>query len=160
MPTYRSDKPDELGLKVLSCMLSGDSNRVIATKLKKPMSTIQRRTRQLIEDGLIKTRYELDYNRFGFKKGLLHVYLSNGNSQEILEKLTLHEYIISASIHIGNSDILAEYACFDSVELLKLIADVKKMPHIQKVVWSEEVTFRIAEKPPMPVFEKRAQAVK
>ena len=56
-PSYRSDKLDEVDLKIVNCMLAGDSNQAIAKKLKKPLSKVQRRTRKLVETGSIKQRY-------------------------------------------------------------------------------------------------------
>jgi DNA-binding Lrp family transcriptional regulator len=72
-PSHRSDKLDldhldELGLKIVNCMLAGDSNQTIAKKLKKPLSTVQRRTRQLLQSGLIKHRYEFDYKMYVTKR--------------------------------------------------------------------------------------------
>ena len=161
MPVHQSDKsPDELDLKILEFMLSGFSNRDIANEVKKPLSTIQRRTRQLLESELIKPRYELNYKKFGYKKGLLHIYLHDGNAQEIAEKVSSIKNILSASIHIGNSDVVAEYVCSDSGELLALMALLKKLPAVQRVVWSEEVFFMPAHKPLIPNFDMRERQVK
>ena len=121
-------------------MLAGDSNQAIAKKLKKPLSTVQRRTRQLLQSGLIKHRYEFDYKMYGYKKGLLHIYLEDGNIQETAEKIQSIKDILSVSIHIGNSDIVAEYACSDSTCLMGLLAQIKSVPTVGRIVWSEEVS--------------------
>jgi len=120
-------------------MLEGYSNQVIANKIKKPLSTVQRRTRRLLESGLIKHRYELDYQKLGYKKGLLHIYLNYGNPQELAEKMLSIKNILSTSIHIGNSDEVAEYACIDGNDFLEIMGEVKKLPGIKNVIWSEEV---------------------
>jgi hypothetical protein len=61
---------------------------------------------------------------------------------------------LSVSIHIGNSDVVAEYVCKETSELLALIANVKHLDAVDRVVWSEEVTSMPAQKPPLPIFDK------
>ena len=120
-------------------MVAGYSNRAIADKVKKPLSTVQRKTKKLLESGLIKRTYELNYRKLGYKTGLLHLYLDDGNAQELAEKIHFIDDVLSVSLHIGNSDIVAEYACKDTISLMELMANVKKLPGIRNVVWSEEV---------------------
>ena len=120
-------------------MVAGYSNRAISDKVKKPLSTVQRKTRKLLESGLIKRKYELNYRKLGYKIGLLHIYLDDGNAQELAEKIHSIDDVLSVSMHIGNSDIVAEYACKDTVGLMDLMANVKKLPGIRNIVWSEEV---------------------
>ena len=60
---------DDLDLRdqsILLLMLAGKGNRAIATKLHIPMSTVQRRTRKLLEKDIIRVRYELNHKRLGF----------------------------------------------------------------------------------------------
>lgn len=154
MPTRQRSKVDELDLKIMKLMLSELSNADIAAELKKPLSTIQRRTRQLISSGVITQRYRLDYKKLGYKKGFLHVYLRDGKIYEVAEKLRTFDHVLSVSIHIGNSDVVAEYATGDSNDLLELMAEVKHMPTVDRVVWSEEVTFTEALKPIMPTLDR------
>src|ERR671937_547833 len=78
---------DQLDSKILMLMAVGSSNTQIAEKLRKPLSTVQRRTRQLITSGIIEPRYHIDYKKFGYKTGLLHIYVSNGNTRTIGEKV-------------------------------------------------------------------------
>jgi DNA-binding Lrp family transcriptional regulator len=121
-------------------MVAGYSNSAISNKVKKPMSTVQRRTKQLIESGLIKRAYELDYRKLGYKTGLLHVYLDDGNAQGTAEKIhSIDEDIVSVSTHIGYFDIVAQYACKDAISLMELMSKVKKLPGVRNIVWSEEV---------------------
>ena len=53
---------------------------------------------------------------------------------------------MSVSIHIGNSDIVAEYACRDSTGLMGLLAQIKGVPTVGRIVWSEEVSVMEREK--------------
>jgi len=115
------------------------SNNQIASKTGRPLSTIQRRRKQILDGGFIKSNYEIDYARFGFKKGLLHVYLKDGDVDITAEKLLELDGVLTVSIHLGNSDVVADYACKDAIDLLNLIAAIKKFPNVDRVIWSEEV---------------------
>jgi Lrp/AsnC family transcriptional regulator, regulator for asnA, asnC and gidA len=147
------DRLDELDTKLLELLVAGRSNHEIAKLTKSPLSTIQRRTRRLFESGLVKIKYEIDFKKFGYKIGLLHVYMSNGNSREVAEKIAQTKGILSVALHIGNSDIIAEYAVKTSGILLELMAKIKALPHVNKIVWSEEVTS--IETPPKPLILDR-----
>src|SRR5262245_5869540 len=118
---------DSLDTKILALMLEDKPNRIIATELKRPLSTIQRRTRVLLQSGIISNHLKLDYKKFGYKQGLLHIYLSDGDTHAVAEKLSEIENITEVSIHIGNSDIVADYACKGTQELLELLASIKKL---------------------------------
>jgi len=120
-------------------MLSGNTNRQIATKVSRPLSTVQRRTKKLIKMGWIKQTFELDYSRLGFKRGMLHIYLSDGDVYSVAEQVSKMAGVLSVTVHVGNSDVVANYVSRDSGELLELTIQVKKLPHIQRIVWSEEV---------------------
>lgn len=47
--------------------------------------------------------------------------------------------VLSASVHLGNSDIVLEFVFGESNEVLDLISKVKHQESVEKVVWSEEV---------------------
>ena len=130
---------DPLDAKIMSLMVSGLPNKQIAGKLKVPLSTIQRRTRKLIEKGMISMRAEVNLQMMGFKKGLIHVYISNGNIDQIARKISLLEPIESVGIHIGNSDMIGNVIYGDSQQLLQTISDIKKIEGVDRIVWSEEV---------------------
>jgi hypothetical protein len=89
-------------------------------------------------DDLIITR-TYNYKKYGFKIGLLHIYLENGDTDSIEEKIVKINGISCVSIHIGNSDIVARYACRNSQELLALIAEIKKIHGVLRIVRSEQV---------------------
>ena len=135
----RYDNLDGRDQEILSLLMMGNGNRAIATKLKIPMSTVQRRTRKLFEKEIVKIRYELNYNKLGFRKGLLHVYLKNGNLQGIADEISRVKGMQSTSIHIGNSDIVGLFVFKETQHLLDIISDCKKIDGVERVVWSEEV---------------------
>jgi len=140
LPAGKDINLDELDKQIIHLMLSGHSNVEMAAKTKKPLSTIQRRSRKIIEKELLLTNPRVNYKKFGYKNGLLHVYLKDGDASQIAQAIwELDGIILKVSVHIGNSDIIVEYACKDTQDLMNLISQIKKIGGIEKVVWSEEV---------------------
>jgi DNA-binding Lrp family transcriptional regulator len=125
--------------EILGLLLADYGNREIASKLKIPMSTVQRRTRQLFTDGIVKNRIELNYKKLGFRSGLLHVYLKNGNINGIAEQVSRIKGIQSTTIHIGNSDVVGLFVFKETPHLLEIMSETKKIEGVDRVVWSEEV---------------------
>ena len=68
----------------------------------------------------------------GLKKGLLHVYIRTGNMKGVAEDLLSSEGIMSAGVHIGNSDIVGEFVYEDSEQLVDLISHVKEMDEVDE----------------------------
>jgi Lrp/AsnC family transcriptional regulator for asnA, asnC and gidA len=130
---------DDLDMKVIELLTFDYDNKAIANKLKIPLSTIQRRTRKLVEKELVVTRTEPNYEKLGFKRGLIHVYLNKGELDSVGQKLSNMKGIISASVHVGNSDIVGFFIYRNTRQLLKMTADVKKIQGVDRVMWSEEV---------------------
>src|SRR6476620_9301901 len=128
---------DDLDIKIIHLMMRGNNNKQIATQIKVPLSTIQRRTKRLIAKQAVLTKTELNYEMFGFKKGLLHIYITNGDIEKIIKNISKLKGIISIEVHIGNSDILGNVIYKDAVELFDLITEAKKMEGIERIVWSE-----------------------
>lgn len=104
---------------------------------------MQRRIRVIYEQDIIVNEPLLDYSQFGLSKGLLHVYLEDGNPRSAAEKFLELPGVISASAHIGNSDIVLEFVFRGSDEILQLISSVKHTDSVKRVVWSQEV-FKIS----------------
>lgn len=120
-------------------MMQGLKNKAIATGLKAPLTTIQRRTKKLIENEIISMRAEVNLERMGVKKGNIHVYLLSGNIDQIAHKIATIHTVDSVEIHIGNSDLIANVLYTNSKQLLQTISDIKKIEGVDKIVWSEEV---------------------
>jgi DNA-binding Lrp family transcriptional regulator len=117
---------DSLDLKIISLMVMGLANKEISNKLTVPLSTIQRRTRRLIRRGIITMKAEVNLPTIGFKKGLIHVYITNGNIEQIARKISTLDSIESVEIHIGNSDMIGNLVYNNSMQLLQTISDIKK----------------------------------
>src|SRR5215211_1277011 len=64
---------DIIDKKIIELLIANHDNSFISQKLEIPLSTIQRRTRKLFEKEIISTKIELNYEKLGYKRGLLHV---------------------------------------------------------------------------------------
>ena len=120
-----------------------------------PLSTIQRRVRNLISNNAIIIKSEINYEKFGFKMGLLQVYLEDGSIDEVTHKINEIEGIESVEVHIGNSDLIANVIYKHSKELLDIISQVKKINKVDKIVWSEMIYKIYSKKNPFQ-FTKKA----
>lgn len=58
---------------------------------------------------------------------LLHVYLRSGNIKQIAEDLLSNDSMMSAGIHVSNSDVVEEFVYEDTEQLVDLISHVKEM---------------------------------
>ena len=146
---------DKLDYQILNLMILGVENKAISEELRTPLSTIQRRTRILLRSGYVNHTYQPNYKKLGLKKGLLHVYLRTGNMKKVAEDLLASDGIMSAGVHVGNSDIVGEFVYEDSAQLVDLISHVKSIDGVDRVVWSEEVFLLCGKKHSMLAVLKR-----
>ncbi len=130
---------DKLDYHIINLLTLGFENKAISDQLRTPLSTIQRRVRHLLRSGYVSHIFQLNYKKLGFKKGLLHTYLNTGDMKKVAEDLLSIDGIMSAGIHVGNSDIVAEFVYEDTEQLVNLISHVKEMAEVDSVLWSEEV---------------------
>ena len=130
---------DQTDIEIMDLMILGKNNKEISLTLKIPLSTAQRRVRNLISTGYITSDIQINYQKFGFKTGLLLVYLRNGNIEETAKKIHNLDQIISVEIHIGNSDILGNVIYKEGKQLLNLISAIRKMEGVERIVWSERI---------------------
>jgi Lrp/AsnC family transcriptional regulator, regulator for asnA, asnC and gidA len=120
-------------------MVLGLANKELAANLKTPLSTIQRRTRNLIKNGTILTRSEVNYEKMGIKSGMIHIYLRDGNLDQLAHKISTFNTISSIEVHIGNSDLIANAYYRDNKQLLQTISDIKHIEGVDRIVWSEKI---------------------
>lgn len=131
---------DKTDRKIVKLLVTGNTNAQISSKLNIPLSTIQRRTRRMISSGLVIPKAHLNYEMFGFTTGMLHIYVKDGNMLKTAKKINSDiEGVISTEIHIGNSDIVADYIYRKSIELLDTMSIIKKLEGVERIVWSEKV---------------------
>ncbi len=130
---------DKIDSEIIGLLLNGKNNKEISTKIRIPLSTVQRRVRNLIAKNLVTFNSQINYPKFGFKVGMLHIYLEDGDFERIANKIMELDGVTSVEVHIGNSDLIANVVYRRSIELLELIAKVKSFEKIDKIVWSETV---------------------
>ena len=148
-------KFDEVGFKIVTLLVLGYDNKKISSTLKIPLSTIQRRTRIILLSKIITQEYVPNFKILGIKKGLLHIYRRDGSLKQRAETISKLDGILSVSIHVGNSDILAEFVYDNSECLVDIISEIKDMQEIKKVLWSEEIyTVPTSKKNILKAFKK------
>ena len=134
---------DRLNLKIIEELLNNGEikSSEIASKLKIPLSTIQRR-RMKIEKVIFKKKYELNLNQMGFRSALIFVDVQNGRAKETGENLLkrFDRSILRASTRINSSNNLClEIVYNNSEDLHFLLEEIKAIPWASKVDWSEQV---------------------
>lgn len=132
-------KLDATDHEIIKLLLSNYESIAISKKLDIPLSTIQRRMRKLFEQDIVRKKIELNYGKVGYKRGMLHIFLKKGFLDEIGKKIVQLQGILSVSVQVGNSDLVAILVYKDSHDLLDIISDIKSLDGIEKVLWSEEV---------------------
>lgn len=138
---------DDTDKNIIELLVANDNNASISKKLDIPLTTIQRRTRKLFEKGLVSTKIELNYEKLGYKRGLLHIYLQKGLMDKIGKNVVQKRGMLSVSVHLGNSDLVALFAYRDSKDLLETIGEIKEIEGVERVLWSEEVYFITSSQP-------------
>lgn len=130
---------DNTDFRIISLLVLGQNNKEISSTLKVPLSTIQRRTRKIMQSGIVKVEYTPNFKLLGIKKGFLHSYLNDGHLRQTGEKISKIDGTLSASIHVGNSDIVSEFVYENSDDLVDAMAEIKQIEGVERILWSEEV---------------------
>ena len=137
--TKRSGILDRIDYDIISLLILGLENKDISKELRIPLSTVQRRTRNIIRNGLVEVKIQPNFRKIGIKRGLLHVYVKTGNIKETAVEVSKFDGILSSSVHVGNSDVVSEFVYEDSEQLIDTIVKIKRLEGVEKVLWSEEV---------------------
>lgn len=137
--TNLSNGIDKTDIQILELMTKNHSNKDMSSALMIPLSTVQRRARNLIDKGFIVSKNYIDYTKFGFMSGTIHIYLSDGNMDVLLDKVSKLKGVNSLEVHIGNSDIVAGVVYKEGKDLLNVIAPIKRMAGVERIVWSERI---------------------
>jgi DNA-binding Lrp family transcriptional regulator len=140
---YRYVRLTEIDRKILKVLLMPDG-RVSSVKLEKeigiPRSTIQRRRRYL-ERAVLQFQYTLKLEQLRFRRVDLLIYTGGGATREIAKELLKRDEVVYVGRSIGEHtiDLRAEVIIESNSELLNLLEDVKAMPSVRDVIWSEIV---------------------
>jgi Lrp/AsnC family transcriptional regulator, regulator for asnA, asnC and gidA len=132
---------DNIDKKIIELLIANHDNSFISQQLAIPLSTIQRRTRKLFEKEIISIKVELNYEKLGYKRGLLHIYLKKGQLDKIGKIVVEKRGMLSVSVHVGNSDLVALFVYRDSKDLIETMTNIKEIEGVERVLWSEEVYF-------------------
>jgi len=132
---------DKRILKVLLNPPDGrPSSHLLSAKLGIPRTTIQRR-RNYLEKHFLEFAYSLKLKDLGFRRVDLLIYTGGGNTTMIAEKLLDRDEVVYVARSIGEHtiDLRAEVIVKDNSQLLDLLEEVKAMPSVKDVIWSEIV---------------------
>lgn len=127
-------------LKVLLQPNGKVSSQALAAKLGIPRTTVQRR-RNFLEKHFLEFAYALKLEDLGFRRVDLLIYTSGGNTVNIAKTLLDRDEVVYVGTSIGEHtiDLRAEVIIKDNSQLLDLLEEVKGMPSVRDVVWSEIV---------------------
>jgi DNA-binding Lrp family transcriptional regulator len=139
-PLRKLSKTDKKILKVLLNPAGRVSSHALAAKLGIPRTTVQRR-RNYLEKYFLEFAYSLKLKDLGYRRVDLLIYTGGGSTVEVAEKLLDRDEVVSVGRSIGEHtiDLRAEVIVKDNSQLLDLLEEVKGMPSVRDVVWSEIV---------------------
>lgn len=136
-------KLSDIDKKILRVLLSPNgkvSSHSLTADLGVPRTTIQRR-RKFLEKHYLQFSYSLNLKNLGFRRVDLLIYTGGGNTLAIAKKLLQRDEVVYVGRSIGEHtiDLRAEVIIGDNSELLDLLEEVKGMPDVKDVIWSEIV---------------------
>ena len=143
-PSSPNRKLSEIDRKLLKILLNPPNGRPsshqLAAKLGVPRTTVQRR-RNYLEKHFLEFSYTLKLRDLGYRRVDLLVYTGGGSTTQIAEKLLERDEVVYVGRSIGEHtiDLRAEVIIQDNSELLDLLEEVKALPSVRDVVWSEIV---------------------
>ena len=129
----------KVDFKIITLLVLGYDNKKVSSTLEIPLSTIQR-SRIILLSKIITQEYIPNFKILGIKKGMLHIYLRDGNLKQRAETISTLDGILSVSIHVGNSDIVAEFVYDNSECLVDIISEIKHMQDIEKYFGQRKYT--------------------
>ncbi len=131
---------DKKILKILLDPTARISSHALATKLGLPRTTVQRR-RNYLEKHFLEFAYSLKLTDLGYRRVDMLIYTSGGGTMAIAKKLLQRDEVVYVGQSIGEHtiDLRAEVIIKDNSQLLDLLEEVKALPSVRDVVWSEIV---------------------
>jgi DNA-binding Lrp family transcriptional regulator len=143
-PTTSSRKLSDIDRKLLKILLNPPDGRpsshTLAAKLGIPRTTVQRR-RNYLEKHFLEFAYTLKLKDLGYRRVDLLIYTGGGSTILIAEQLLERDEVVYVGRSIGEHtiDLRAEVIIKDNSQLLDLLEEVKAMPSVKDVIWSEIV---------------------
>ena len=116
------------------------SSEILSERTGSPISTIQRRRRQL-EKEYLELSYTLIIEKFGWRRVDLLISTTSGKTDAIAKQLLTREEVVYVGKSIGEHtiDLRAEIIVKDNAELLDVLEEVKAMEGVRDTIWSEIV---------------------
>lgn len=116
------------------------SSEILSERTGSPISTIQRRRRQL-EKEYLELSYTLIIEKFGWRRVDLLISTTSGKTDEIAKQLLTREEVVYVGKSIGEHtiDLRTEIIVKDNAELLDVLEEVKAMEGVRDTIWSEIV---------------------
>ena len=137
---------DKINLKIIEELLNNGEikSSEIASKLRIPLSTIQRRRATLEKLAILKKNYSLDVTKMGLRVAEISISTKKGSSRKILDEIySRHRKAITdMSLRVGNPDTNISFKIVykDSSRLFNLLEEIKGNQMVDKVDWSEYIT--------------------
>ena len=136
-------KLSQVDKKILKILLDPSgriSSHALATKIGLPRTTVQRR-RNYLEKHFLEFAYTLRLSELGYRRVDLLIYTGGGDTIKIANKLLDRDEVVYVGRSIGEHtiDLRAEVIIKDNSQLLDLLEEVKAMPSVKDVIWSEIV---------------------
>ena len=133
----------EIDKKMLKILLNPNgriSSHELSAKMGVPRATVQRR-RNYLEKHYLEFSYYLKLKNLGYRRVDLLIYTGGGSTVSIADKLLERDEVVYVGRSIGEHtiDLRAEVIIKDNSQLLDLLEDVKGMPSVKDVIWSEIV---------------------
>lgn len=116
------------------------SSEILSERTGSPISTIQRRRKQL-ENEYLELSYTLIIEKFGWRRVDLLISTTSGKTDAIAKQLLTREEVVYVGKSIGEHtiDLRAEIIVKDNAELLDVLEEVKAMEGVRDTIWSEIV---------------------
>jgi DNA-binding Lrp family transcriptional regulator len=130
---------DEIDLKLLDLFLKNQNSKRISEDSKIPINTVKRRTQNMLKEGLVTQRAEINYEKIGINKAFLFINISKEDHTYIAKELFKIKQMISISITIYNFDFVCTAIFIDNNELYQIISSVKKISGVKEVLVAQEI---------------------
>lgn len=131
---------DKKIIKALLSTFGRVSTYNLSTELGVPRTTVQHR-RAFLEKNYLEFSYNLKLHCLGYRRVDLLVYTGKGESVKIAENLLKRDEVVCVGRSVGEPtiDLRVEVIVKDNGQLLELLEEVRTMPNVRDVVWSEIV---------------------
>lgn len=134
---------DNTNLKIIEELVADPSlsSSSLASKLEIPLSSLQRR-RSKLEKTVLSKSYNINLRSFGGKIGEVVINVEKGKSREVAKQILkkFKQNVMSVSTRINaEHNISAQIMYDDTAELHNLLENIKSMPFITSLQWSEIV---------------------